>query len=168
MKHLATDRIPSPIGEIIVAADEQRLCALVFADGMEAMQRWLQRRFGEVCLEPTTDPAGVSSCLRAYLAGDCGSIDSITVDSGGTPFEQEVWQALRQIPAGNTMSYGQLAAQLGRPAAARAVGRANGLNPISIVVPCHRLIGANGSLVKYGGGLDRKAWLLQHEGYVLS
>jgi methylated-DNA-[protein]-cysteine S-methyltransferase len=85
----------------------------------------------------------------------------------GTPFQHKVWTALPKIPAGTTMSYGALAARLDVPKAMRAVGHANGSNPISVVVPCHRLIGANGSLVKYGGGLERKRWLLEHEGVVL-
>ena len=82
----------------------------------------------------------------------------------GTPFQRAVWAALRRIPAGETLSYGQLAAQIGKPKAVRAVGLANGSNPVGVVVPCHRVIGADGSLTGYGGGLPRKLWLLEHEG----
>jgi len=85
------------------------------------------------------------------------------VETGGTPFQQEVWRSLRAIPCGTTTSYGKLAAQIGRPAAVRAVGLANGANPVAVVIPCHRVIGSNGSLTGYGGGLERKRWLLDHE-----
>jgi methylated-DNA-[protein]-cysteine S-methyltransferase len=98
------------------------------------------------------------------MAGDIASLDGIPTESDGTPFQREVWAALRQIPAGETWSYGRLAAHIGRPAAVRAVGLANGANPIGVVVPCHRVIGASGGLTGYAGGLERKRWLLAHEG----
>jgi methylated-DNA-[protein]-cysteine S-methyltransferase len=101
--------------------------------------------------------------VRAYLAGSYGAIDGIPVDTGGTPFQRRVWSALRRIPAGQTLTYGALARRLGTPAASRAVGRAVSLNPVAIVVPCHRVIGADGRLTGYAGGLDRKRWLLAHE-----
>jgi methylated-DNA-[protein]-cysteine S-methyltransferase len=85
------------------------------------------------------------------------------VQTSGTPFQREVWRALRNIPCGTTVSYAKLAEQIGRPAAVRAVGLANGSNPVGVVVPCHRVIGANGSLTGYGGGIERKSWLLEHE-----
>ena len=96
--------------------------------------------------------------------GDLDRLVTIPWRVAGTPFQRKVWMALPKIPAGSTLSYGALAARLGSPRAMRAVGHANGANPISVVLPCHRLIGANGSLVKYGGGLERKRWLLRHEG----
>ena len=99
-----------------------------------------------------------------YFEGDLDRLRQIEWRVAGTAFQQKVWKALPKIPAGTTMSYGAMAARIGLPKAIRAVGHANGSNPISVVVPCHRLIGANGSLVKYGGGLERKRWLLQHEG----
>ena len=102
--------------------------------------------------------------IEAYFAGDLGVIDRIEVATGGTPFQQRVWRALRKITPGKTLTYGTLAARIGADKAMRAVGAANGANPVSVVVPCHRLIGANGSLIRYGGGLERKRWLLQHEG----
>eukprot|EP01035_Chromulina_nebulosa_P066292 gene66292-90729_t len=104
------------------------------------------------------------TALSRYFAGDLAQLDGITCHIPGTPFQNKVWTALRTIPAGTTLSYGTLAAQLGVPTAMRAVGHANGANPLSVVVPCHRLIGANGSLTGYGGGLERKRWLLMHEG----
>ena len=105
--------------------------------------------------------------MEAYFAGNLAAIDEIRVETGGTPFQREVWAALRTIPAGTTLSYSALAVQIGRPKAVRAVGLANGANPISIVVPCHRVIGANNSLTGYGGGMQRKRWLLAHEGFLL-
>jgi methylated-DNA-[protein]-cysteine S-methyltransferase len=104
------------------------------------------------------------TALSGYFDGDLGQLSGIAWRIAGTPFQQKVWNALAQIPAGTTMSYGALAARIDTPRAIRAVGHANGSNPISVVLPCHRLIGADGSLVKYGGGLARKRWLLRHEG----
>jgi methylated-DNA-[protein]-cysteine S-methyltransferase len=115
-------------------------------------------------LTVATDPAGISSRLRAYFGGDLAALDAIEVDTGGTSFQQDVWRALREIPVGKTVSYGELARRIGRPSATRAVGLTNGLNPCAVVVPCHRVIGADGSLTGFGGGLHRKRWLLEHEG----
>ena len=86
----------------------------------------------------------------------------------GTPFQKRVWDALRQVPAGKTATYAEIAVLIGSPAAVRAVGAANGANPVAVVVPCHRIIGSNGTLTGYGGGLKRKEWLLRHEGWLLS
>jgi methylated-DNA-[protein]-cysteine S-methyltransferase len=101
--------------------------------------------------------------LRAYFAGDLSAADTIGVDVEGTEFQHKVWNKLREIPCGSTLSYRDLAAAVGAPKAVRAVGAANGANPTAIVVPCHRVIGANGDLVGYGGGIERKRWLLKHE-----
>jgi methylated-DNA-[protein]-cysteine S-methyltransferase len=109
-------------------------------------------------------PRALRAALTGYFNGDLDRLAAIEWRVAGTPFQQKVWNALPGISAGTTLSYGALAAKLEMPRAVRAVGHANGSNPISVVVPCHRLIGANGSLVKYGGGLQRKRWLLQHEG----
>ncbi|HET8842556.1 MAG TPA: methylated-DNA--[protein]-cysteine S-methyltransferase, partial [Ktedonobacteraceae bacterium] len=106
--------------------------------------------------------------LRAYLAGDPRSLDAIPVDTGGTAFQQQVWSALRSIPLGTTTTYGELAASLGKPKAYRAVGATNALNPIAIVLPCHRVVGADASLTGYAGGLHRKDWLLRHERAMLA
>ena len=164
MTTLWFDQIETPIGCIVLVCDEQSLCALEFADTIEEVRPRLQRRYGQIELTQRTNPHQASDRVRAYFAGDLGAIDAIAVTYGGTAFQQSVWRALRHIPAGRTMSYSQLAEHIGRAQAQRAVGAANGQNPISIVVPCHRLIGASGSLVKYGGGLERKLWLLRHEG----
>jgi methylated-DNA-[protein]-cysteine S-methyltransferase len=114
-------------------------------------------------LKRARDPAGASTALRAYFDGELTAIDRLRVATGGTPFQKSVWRALRGIACGETMSYAMLARRIGRPTAVRAVGSANGDNPISVVVPCHRVIGTNGSLTGYGGGIERKRWLLAHE-----
>jgi methylated-DNA-[protein]-cysteine S-methyltransferase len=161
---LEIDRITSPLGTIIVVTDGVSLCALDFAGYEVRMMGLLQKRYSLIDLVDTIDPQGFSSRVRAYLAGDYGSLDDLPVNAGGTDFQQLVWQGLRTIPVGTTLSYGELATQLGKPTAARAVGMANSLNPIAIVVPCHRVIGATAKLTGYAGGLDRKQWLLTHEG----
>jgi methylated-DNA-[protein]-cysteine S-methyltransferase len=131
------------------------------------MMTLLQRRYGPVHLTQITDPYGFSSRIHAYFTGDYCSLDEIPVNTGGTNFQQRVWSALRTIPAGTTTTYGKLAARLGKPTAYRAVGAANALNPVGIVLPCHRVIGSDASLTGYAGGIERKHWLLQHEGYAL-
>jgi methylated-DNA-[protein]-cysteine S-methyltransferase len=131
------------------------------------MRHLLKLQHGHSTLEEARAPAELLTALSAYFAGEFASLDAIKWRVAGTAFQRKVWTALTAIPAGATMSYGALAARLGMPRAVRAVGHANGANPLSVVVPCHRLIGADGSLVKYGGGLGRKRWLLTHEGAVL-
>jgi methylated-DNA-[protein]-cysteine S-methyltransferase len=165
MEHLNIAELESPIGTITVAVRNGRLSALSFGNHWAEQVRWLERRFGAIDFTRSADPAGVVSVLRAYFDGELTAIDRIDVDMGGTPFQASVWFALRRVPAGHTTSYGALARAVGSPHAARAVGAANGQNPVSIVVPCHRAIGGDGRLVGYGGGLDRKRWLLQHEGW---
>jgi methylated-DNA-[protein]-cysteine S-methyltransferase len=105
----------------------------------------------------------IGSALAAYFAGDLDALDTVPVEPEGTPFQRRVWAALRTIPAGETRGYGELARQIGHPTASRAVGAANGANPIWVVIPCHRVIGASGALTGYAGGLDAKRWLLAHE-----
>jgi methylated-DNA-[protein]-cysteine S-methyltransferase len=159
---LLIDEIQSPLGRIVIAARDGRLCALEF--GRARLARQLGVRYPDLPQRRARNPFGLSVQLRAYLAGDLAVVDHIAVETGGTRFQQRVWRALRRIPAGHTMSYGALARALGVGAAARAVGAANGRNPISLVVPCHRLIGGDAALTGYGGGLWRKRWLLCHEG----
>jgi methylated-DNA-[protein]-cysteine S-methyltransferase len=163
MKELLVDYIPSPIGEIAIVVDGDRLCSLDFADYRERMMKLLRRRYAEVRLLPVADPHGFSSRLHNYFAGDYEGLRSIPVTTGGTPFQQQVWMALREIPVGQTATYSQLAARIGRPKAARAVGMTNSLNPIAIVLPCHRVVGCNAALSGYAGGVERKRWLLRHE-----
>ena len=161
---LQTDEIPSAIGRIILVATDEALCALDFADCRERMFALLEARYGDIQLRKVKDPHGYSSAVRAYLDGDLEALDSIPVDTRGTAFQRRVWSALREIPVGSTLSYGGLAARIGRPTAARAVGMTNSRNPVALVVPCHRVIGAGGALTGYAGGMERKRWLLRHEG----
>ncbi len=160
---LLLSRAPSPIGDILLVTDGTRLCALEFEDHAERMCASLRRQYHDQTPTPADDPTDATASLAAYFAGDVTAIDHLPVDAAGTPFQNQVWAALRQIPAGATTNYARLATSIGRPTAIRAVGAANGANPISIVVPCHRVIGSDGTLTGYGGGLERKAWLLQHE-----
>lgn len=162
---LHVDRYDSPIGELLMAVDSAgRVCVLAFdppVDPESLLVRCCGRK--AVQIAPGRDPAGCAAALRAYFAGDLAAIEHLSVAPAGTSFQREVWSALRSIPCGTTTSYGALARHLGRPEASRAVGLANGSNPVAIVIPCHRVIGANGSLTGYGGGLARKRWLLAHE-----
>ena len=163
--------VPSPIGRMLVVSDSmQRLRALQWQDHEDRMERELARiyRRQSVQFERGAAPAATRRALQSYFAGKLQAIDEIPVQTGGTPFQGNVWRALRKIPAGTTLSYGRMATALRCPLAVRAVGFANGSNPICIVVPCHRLIGADGSLTGYGGGLERKRWLLEHEGVEVS
>jgi methylated-DNA-[protein]-cysteine S-methyltransferase len=157
-------RVPSPIGDIQLFAHGGALVALMLHDEENWTPRLLARRFGEFRREEVPDPAGAAKTLRRYFSGDLRALDTLRVDPGGTPFQARVWAALRRIPVGTTIAYSVLAQKLGEPLAVRAVAAANGRNPIAIVIPCHRVIGADGSLVGYGGGLPRKRWLLAHEG----
>ena len=167
VQQLLIDRIDTAIGEMILVADHNgNLRAIDWADHETRMRRLLRLHYGKdgFSLEPTVNPSGLSDAIRRYFAGDVNAIDLLPVETAGTPFQREVWRALRDIPVGTTSSYAQLAERIGRPTAVRAVGLANGSNPVGIVVPCHRVIGANGSLTGYGGGMERKRWLLEHEG----
>src|SRR5215813_12007167 len=148
---LLIDRIGSPIGTILLVTDGEKLCALDYADCEPRMVKLLQRRYGAVRLHAAQDSWEVRSQLHAYLEGDLTRLDQLTVCTGGTAFQQQVWSALRTIPPGTVMTYSELAAKLGRPTAYRAVGMTNALNPIAIVIPCHRLVGVNGTLTGYAG-----------------
>ena len=164
------DRTTTPTGEMRIIADpDGRLRAVDWGDYEPRLLRLLRLHYGEggYVLEEREDPFGFTSAMRAYFAGDLKAIDDLPTATGGTDFQRAVWQALRDIPCGVTLSYGELARRVGRPAAVRAVGLANGANPIGVVVPCHRVIGANGALTGYGGGMERKRWLLAHEGAAL-
>lgn len=166
MKELLLDSIDSPIGTVLIVVDNDQLCSLDYSDYEPRMMKLLERRYGPVHFTSVVDPGGFSSRVRDYFTGDYHALDTIPVNTGGTPFQQQVWLALRSIPSGMTTTYGKLAAQIGKPGAYRAVGATNGLNPVAIVLPCHRVVGADASLTGYAGGLDRKQWLLDHEGYV--
>ena len=159
---LFIDRVPTPIGEAQLVSD---------LDGHLRMfgwyeERWWSRwraRYREIELVEVRDPFGFTKAIEAYMEGEVHAIDALPVAFAGTLFQNKVWHALRAIPAGETVSYGALAKRIGKPKAVRAVGLANGSNPVGLVVPCHRVIGSDGSLTGYGGGLERKRWLLAHE-----
>lgn len=160
------DKLNTPIGEFILLCDEEgRLRATDWTTHEDRLQLLLSRYYGadNFSRVAARNPFGISEVVQAYFAGELEGIDSIPVATEGTNFQKSVWRALRDIPVGETISYGQLAIRIGNPAAVRAVGLANGANPIGIIVPCHRVIGANGSLTGYGGGIERKRWLLEHE-----
>lgn len=160
MKPLRLDRIDTPIGELVLLVDhEGRLCALGFADDHDRMEQTLEATPSEAA----DDPGGVTAALRAYFDGHLDVLDDIPIHTEGTPFQERVWRALRAIPCGETRTYGEIARAIGQPGAARAIGLANHRNPIALVVPCHRVIGAGGALVGYGAGVERKRWLLSHE-----
>lgn len=161
------DRIPTPIGELTIISDEEeRLRCIDWTDHQARAMGLLNIQYRRaIILNGKRDAGGFSSALRAYFDGDIGAIDKLEVTTAGTEFQRSVWKMLRSIDRGKTLSYGELARRIGRPSAVRAVGHANGSNPISIVVPCHRVIGSNGTLTGYGGGVERKRWLLKHEGY---
>lgn len=164
---LLIDRMATPIGELIVIADRDgRLRTVDWTDHEARMKQLLDRYYGRsgYTLAPSRDPGGFSAALRRYFNGDIAVLSGLPVATAGTPFQNSVWRALRDIQCGTTISYAELARRIDRPNAVRAAGLANGRNPIGIVVPCHRVIGSNGSLTGYGGGLERKQWLLKHEG----
>ena len=160
-------KLATPAGAIVLVERAGALVALVFEDHWKGTSGELARRFGELTFKENLQTETATEALQRYFVGDLGALDAIEVDTGGTPFQQEVWRALRRIPAGSTWSYARLAREIGRPSATRAVAAANGANPVSIVIPCHRVIGSDGGLTGYGGGLPRKRWLLVHEGALL-
>lgn len=161
---LQLDRYAAPVGDLLLVFDAAGLRALDFADFEARMLTLLRRHYGAVELSEAPAPRAITGPLDAYFGGDLTALDRIPVATGGTDFQRRVWAALRAIPAGETRSYGALAAAIGAPGASRAVGLANGSNPVGIVVPCHRVIGASGALTGYAGGVTRKRWLLEHEG----
>jgi methylated-DNA-[protein]-cysteine S-methyltransferase len=157
----------TPVGEMVALATDQALCALEFGSTgrMSRLDARLTRWFPPHDITPAVNPVieQVEGWLAAYFSGDRHDAGALPLDLRGAPFERRVWAALLTIPAGETTSYGAIARQIGSPGASRAVGMANGANPIAIIVPCHRVIGANGTLTGYGGGLERKTWLINHE-----
>ena len=162
------DRFDTPLGTALLVTDADGvLRALDWEDHEARMKDLLRLQYGAVVLQEARSPGDLRAALSGYFKGDLARLGTIRWRVAGTSFQHKVWTALPLIPPGTTLSYGALAARIKQPRAVRAVGHANGANPISVVVPCHRLIGADGSLVKYGGGLERKRWLLTHEGVAL-
>ena len=167
MHEFLIDRVATPIGELIVVADaDGNLRTIDWTDHEKRMKQLLDRQYGKgsYVLKAVRNPGGLSAAMRRYFGGDLKAIEDLPVKTAGTAIQRSVWRALSRIKCGTTISYAELARRIGKPKAVRAVGLANGQNPIGIVVPCHRVIGSNGSLTGYGGGLDRKQWLLKHEG----
>lgn len=156
--------LDTPLGRVVVVAHDAVLVLLDYADQEERWGAALARRFPAAAVVEAVDPAGAVTALRAYLAGEFEALDRLPVDPGGSFFQRAVWLALRTIPPGTTIAYAELARRVGSPQGYRAVGLSNGRNPTAIVLPCHRVIGRDGTLTGYGGGLWRKAWLLRHEG----
>ena len=158
------DRVATPLGSFAIVADRQgRLRSAGWDDPAPRMRRQLGDR--PFALDTATDPFGFASAFEAYFAGELEALDGLRATADGTAFQSAVWRALSEIPCGETRSYGEIARRVGKASATRAVGMANNANPLGVVVPCHRVIGADGSLTGYGGGIERKRWLLAHEGW---
>lgn len=167
MSTLQIRTLPSPVGPLTLWALDGDLVGLEFARESARTARVtaaLERELGAARTLEARDPAGAATRLAAYFAGDLAALAAQPVRLGGTAFQRRAWEALRRIPPGETRSYAEQAAAIGRPAAVRAVGAANGANRIAIVVPCHRVIASGGGPGGYGGGLAAKRWLLRHEG----
>jgi methylated-DNA-[protein]-cysteine S-methyltransferase len=163
---LLVDRFETPIGKMYAVTDTAgRLRAFAWAEAEARGVEQLRQQYGpRIHIADGGAPDSVREAIDDYFAGDLRAIERIECATNGTEFQQQVWNALRAIPVGTTLSYGALALRIGNVSAVRAVGLANGANPIAVVVPCHRVIGTDGSLTGYGGGLERKRWLLAHEG----
>ena len=155
---------PPPIGRLTLLFTEQALCYLDFTDNDARLAALMRRRYGDFRIRTADDHLAIAPRLQRYFSGDRDAFDGLPLSTGGTPFQQAVWQHLRRIPHGRSISYTTLAEQLQRPRAVRAAANANARNPIAIVIPCHRVIGRDGALRGYAGGEGRKSWLLQHEG----
>jgi methylated-DNA-[protein]-cysteine S-methyltransferase len=178
MRTFCLERLDTPTGRLLIVTDEddeRRVRAVDWEDHEHRLQRLLRIHYGAGTnafrLREAPDShrrasaaSPASRALEAYFDGNLHALIGLPTATNGTSFQRTVWDALCHIPVGHTITYRTLACDIGRPTATRAVGLANGSNPISIVVPCHRVIGANNSLTGYGGGLERKRWLLAHEG----
>jgi methylated-DNA-[protein]-cysteine S-methyltransferase len=162
---ITVSRLATPIGEALIATDATGLLrAFNWTDYEAQLAAWLARRYPRTAVEEGQTPAPVRQAFVAYFDGEVRALEALPWVAVGTAFQQQVWRTLCTIPVGETLSYAALAERIGKPTAMRAVGLANGANPIALVAPCHRVIGANGTLTGYGGGLHRKRWLLRHEG----
>jgi len=158
---LIYEDVDTPIGSFRVAEREGRVCAAAFGDGWSNVAARVERRLGPISWkrgETTSAPA-----LAAYFRGELNALDRIEVDAAGSPFQASIWSRLRDIHPGTTVSYSELASAVGSPRASRAVGSANAVNPLCLIVPCHRVVRADGTPGGYAGGPERKDWLLRHE-----
>ena len=164
-KTLTVDRLETPVGTALIVTDEAGvLRAFNWTDYEPAMRAWIAKHYPKARLAEGRSPEPVRRAFEAYFRGEARALEALPWKACGTAFQLKVWETLCTIPAGETLSYAGLAERIGRPTAVRAVGLANGANPVAVVVPCHRVIGTNGSLTGYGGGLPRKRWLLELEG----
>jgi methylated-DNA-[protein]-cysteine S-methyltransferase len=169
-RQLWSGSLASPAGEILLVWDEEaRVRALDFDGHQGRRDQLLARHYGPgTVARPAPVPQAIATPIDAYFAGDLPAIHTLAHASAGTGFQRRVWRALLEVPVGSTWSYADIATAIGNPRGVRAVGLANGANPIALIVPCHRVIGSNGSLTGYGGGLERKLWLLRHEGALIA
>lgn len=165
MLQLAVRQIESPLGSLLIAADEQAVRLVEYASG-DRSRRQLAKVRDRLGLDAVERESllltRLSQELAAYFAGELRRF-TVPCRAPGTPFQQLVWRELANVPCGRTRSYAEIASAIGQPSACRAVGSANGANPISILLPCHRVVRSDGALGGYGGGLVRKRWLLEHE-----
>ena len=166
-KQLQSDLYHSPLGEIYIVVDQEQLVFLDFNDNNERIQKLLARRFGEFEIAQCPNVLDIQNRLGRYFEGDWDAFDGLNMSTGGTDFQRTVWEGLLGIPRGRSVSYDQLASDIGNPKAVRAAASANASNPIAIVIPCHRVIGKNGAMRGYAGGIERKVWLLRHEGAII-
>ncbi|HEY8535679.1 MAG TPA: methylated-DNA--[protein]-cysteine S-methyltransferase [Vicinamibacterales bacterium] len=162
---LRLERVPTPIGQALLVTDElDRVRAVDWHDHETRLHRLLRLHYRTLPpLEQRLQASGAARALEAYFDGDLDALQALPVATGGTTFQRLVWTALRAIPPGATIPYAELARRIGKASAVRAVGLAVGANPVGLVIPCHRVVGRSGALTGYAGGLDRKAWLLDHE-----
>ncbi|WP_091742876.1 methylated-DNA--[protein]-cysteine S-methyltransferase [Phenylobacterium immobile] len=161
---LTVSRLATPIGTALIVSDEAEvLRAFNWTDYEAAVRGWLAKRYAASRVVDGGTPAGLAEAFERYFAGDAQALNAVRWRAVGTPFQLQIWTLLTAIPPGETISYGELARRAGRPTASRASGAANGRNPLALVVPCHRVIGASGALTGYAGGMARKEWLLKHE-----
>jgi methylated-DNA-[protein]-cysteine S-methyltransferase len=167
MTLLLLDEILTPLGPVALASNGAALRALSF-EPLARLAAALRADFPAASLREADDPQGFTSSVRAYFAGEIRALEGLPADGGGTAFQRRVWAELRRIAPGETRSYGEIAARIGAPKASRAVGLANARNPVALAVPCHRVIGADGSLTGYASGIERKRWLLAHEGALIA
>lgn len=163
MKRLDLTICSSPVGEIAVFSVKKKIYLVDFNDNNSRIDKLLTRRFGAFEISRTDGLPGIREKFERYFNGDWKAFEDMDLDTGGTQFQQTVWNRLKAISIGETLSYDRLAQEIGRPKAVRAVASANARNPISIIIPCHRVIGKNGAMRGYAGGVDRKMWLLKHE-----
>lgn len=167
---LTVSRIDSPVDRLSLATDEQgRLRGICWGD--DGLKKAMRREYPDAEMVEGETPCDVLAGLEAFFGGDMTAFDripwSLAGATAGDGFQARVWRALADIPAGQTISYGEMARRAGEPGAAQAAGVALNRNPIAVVLPCHRVVGADGAMVGFGGGLERKTWLLRHEGALL-